>query len=251
MNRFRAAVSAILVVLALPLVARLAAAGSFFYPADCQVASTDPVRYRLRFRLYDGRFFGPLCDMRLDPIQYAVFPPRTILGGLAPSKLHFSIDAAGSAHFTPTSCLPDLWAFGDSLFVIVDYVPAYFHAVLITTGGVEVHTDFVQYSCDNPVGVGPGELPDRLWLAAPSPNPARDGTTAQFGLPRAGRVRAAIYDISGRRRRTLIDESLPAGAHTIAWNFRDDRGQDTPPGLYVLRLDADGTVLTRRIIRAR
>ncbi|MGH7730030.1 MAG: FlgD immunoglobulin-like domain containing protein [Candidatus Eiseniibacteriota bacterium] len=252
MNRRRAALIGLVVTVALSRDARSVLAGSFLIPQQCQVVSTDPPRYRPRFLLSDHHRFGPLCDVRLDPMSFDGSLIRPALAGSAPSALTFSIEASGSAHWTANPCLAEPWFFSaDSLYVIVDGVPASFAAYLITTGGAVAHAHNTSWPCANPVDVGSGEPPRQLWLGAFAPNPARTSTALPFSLPREGRVRIAIYDIPGRRMRTVVEGSSPAGWHQAAWDLRDEQGHEAPSGLYVARLEAEGTVLTRRLIRTR
>jgi hypothetical protein len=96
-----------------------------------------------------------------------------------------------------------------------------------------------------------GTLPTALALAAPAPNPARSLTTLAFALPRAARVRLALHDASGRLVRTLVDGAREAGAHTAAWDLRDEAGRAVGAGLYFATLEADGRRLTRRVMTLR
>ncbi len=69
------------------------------------------------------------------------------------------------------------------------------------------------------------------------PNPFRPGTDIRFGLARAEHVLLVVYDIAGRRVRTLVDGVLPERAdHHVHWDGADDRGQRMAAGIYVARL---------------
>jgi FlgD Ig-like domain len=68
------------------------------------------------------------------------------------------------------------------------------------------------------------------------PNPFMTSTTIQYLLPAADRVELSIYDISGRRVRTLIGEHKSAGAHTVDWNGFDDSGHSVDAGMYFCNL---------------
>jgi hypothetical protein len=46
--------------------------------------------------------------------------------------------------------------------------------------------------------------------------------------------------------RSLIDLTLPAGAHVRSWNLDDETGRPAAPGVYFVELAADGT---RRVAR--
>lgn len=88
-----------------------------------------------------------------------------------------------------------------------------------------------------------------LSLAAARPSPFSERTELGFTLPRAGRVSLAVFDISGRRVRTLAQGMRAAGAHRVAWDGRDQRGARVAAGAYVVRLEAGGERRTRRVVR--
>jgi hypothetical protein len=88
---------------------------------------------------------------------------------------------------------------------------------------------------------------DRLWMDAAFPNPARDRTRFAFGLAASATVRLAVYDVSGRTLRVLVDEERHAGQHVVAWDGRDDQGRMIPSGTYFCRLDSRGRLLTQKI----
>jgi spore coat protein A len=71
-----------------------------------------------------------------------------------------------------------------------------------------------------------------LVLRQNAPNPFQASTGIGFALPEQDRVALLVYDIQGRRVRTLVEALYPAGIHTVTWDGRDDRGQDLPSGVY-------------------
>jgi flagellar hook assembly protein FlgD len=105
-------------------------------------------------------------------------------------------------------------------------------AVLVPTGTL---------SAPEPIG-------SPLTLARPWPNPARDGVTLRFALPQAARARLTIHDAQGRLVRVLADGDQPAGEQSLAWDRRDGRGERVGAGLYFLRLETGGRVLTERFV---
>jgi subtilisin family serine protease len=88
---------------------------------------------------------------------------------------------------------------------------------------------------------GAGETAVRaLWFAPPAPNPFRSTTRLSFGLPRAGEVSLRIYDLAGRRIRTLQEGMLEPGLHSRTWDRRTDRGDPVSAGVYFARLVVGG-----------
>ena len=75
------------------------------------------------------------------------------------------------------------------------------------------------------------------------PNPFNASTSISFGLPVADRFSLEIYDILGRKVRSLVnDESgTPGGAFSIEWDGRDNNGHTLPSGVYIVLLQYTNT----------
>ncbi len=99
------------------------------------------------------------------------------------------------------------------------------------------------------VGAAAGD--DRAALAAGRPNPFAARTVIDFSLPSSGEVRVDVYDVAGRRVRTLLRSERGAGTHQVAWDGRDDAGSRMAAGVYLYRLEAEGVSETRRVTLLR
>lgn len=84
-------------------------------------------------------------------------------------------------------------------------------------------------------------------LAAPWPNPFNPRTTLSFSLPRAGHARLSVYDLMGRRVRTLWDGSAPVGETQVTWDGIDGRGHNVAAGMYMVRLQVGERTETRKV----
>jgi hypothetical protein len=73
------------------------------------------------------------------------------------------------------------------------------------------------------------------------PNPFNPSTRVCYELASPGSVDLAVYDLSGRRIRTLASGWQAAGAHAVAWNGRDESNRCVPCGNYVARIRGSGT----------
>ncbi len=73
-------------------------------------------------------------------------------------------------------------------------------------------------------------------LEANYPNPFNPVTSISYRLADSGDVRLEVFDIAGRRLRTLHNGWLEAGRHTIQWDGKDAAGGDVASGLYMYRL---------------
>jgi hypothetical protein len=87
-------------------------------------------------------------------------------------------------------------------------------------------------------------------LAPPVPNPARDGAEIRFSLAETGPASLAVYDVSGRRVRTLLAGTARAGPQSARWDATDERGDRVAAGVYFLRLAAAGRTQVRSVVIA-
>jgi hypothetical protein len=100
-----------------------------------------------------------------------------------------------------------------------------------------------------------GDLPDpgsRTMLRGSYPNPFNPTTTIEFYLARGAKVTLAIYDVSGRRVRTLLSDAMTeAGVHRVGWNGKDDAGRKLASGVYFAHFRAEGQIASRKLILLR
>ena len=95
---------------------------------------------------------------------------------------------------------------------------------------------------------GPAAAPARLALLPNHPNPFNPRTCLSLSLPAPARADLAVYDLAGRRVRTLLAAApLPAGTHEVEWDGRDEEGAELPSGVYLVRVKAGRSAATRKI----
>jgi len=80
-------------------------------------------------------------------------------------------------------------------------------------------------------------LPAAASLQGNWPNPFNPTTSVGFSLAAGGPVRLAIHDARGRLVRILVDGTLAAGSHVVAWDGRDGGGRPVASGIYLARLE--------------
>jgi hypothetical protein len=94
-----------------------------------------------------------------------------------------------------------------------------------------------------------GSSPAAYALYGGLPNPFRHATQITFDLPVAAGVRLAIFDVAGRRVRTLVDRELGPGRHRPEWDGRDDLGRRAARGVYFVRLETGSFAAVRAAVR--
>ncbi|MFQ5599308.1 MAG: FlgD immunoglobulin-like domain containing protein, partial [Candidatus Krumholzibacteriia bacterium] len=93
-----------------------------------------------------------------------------------------------------------------------------------------------------------GGVPRATRLHQNAPNPFNPTTEIRFDLARDGRVALRIYDVAGRRVRTLVDGQMPPGFHASAWDGLDEAGRRVSSGVYFYRLEAGDVTATRKLV---
>jgi hypothetical protein len=83
------------------------------------------------------------------------------------------------------------------------------------------------------------------------PNPFNPSTTISIEIPgpvgSLHDVTLVIYDLRGRRVRSLVDTKFGAGRHHVVWDGRDDRGESVPSGIYIYSLNTGETRTSRKM----
>lgn len=79
-----------------------------------------------------------------------------------------------------------------------------------------------------------------LALRSPRPNPATSASRLAWAQARAGMARLEVFDLEGRRLRTLQNGVAAPGEHVVLWDLADDQGSHVGPGLYFTRLTVEG-----------
>jgi len=67
-------------------------------------------------------------------------------------------------------------------------------------------------------------------------------------VPVPGRVTVEVYDVNGRRVRTLCDRTTGAGEFAVNWDGTDRRGEHGASGVYFVRVTASGVLATEKIV---
>jgi len=105
-----------------------------------------------------------------------------------------------------------------------------------------------------PVSASPGAKAAYAFALEPNyPNPTTTGTTIAFSLPVgvSGEYTITIYDLAGRKVRTVAAAAASPGRHEVTWNLADDAGRDVAPGVYLYRLSASCGSSARRLVVTR
>ncbi|MEZ5357434.1 MAG: FlgD immunoglobulin-like domain containing protein [Candidatus Zixiibacteriota bacterium] len=81
-------------------------------------------------------------------------------------------------------------------------------------------------------------LPDGFELSQNYPNPFNPMTTINYTLPQSDHVRLDVINVQGQIVRTLVDQVMGPGEHSVVWDSKDAAGAQVSSGIYVYRLTA-------------
>ena len=83
-------------------------------------------------------------------------------------------------------------------------------------------------------------LPQITSIKTNYPNPFNTSTTIIYSVANLGPIPAEIeiniYDITGRKIRTLVNEKKDIGEYSVIWDGKDDYGNDCSSGIYFAKI---------------
>ncbi len=137
---------------------------------------------------------------------------------------------------------------GDS--VIVTYAIAFAE----TDVDLQAATDAAKAKYDVLVSVPKdknGQVPADFSLSQNFPNPFNPATNIQFNLLQRSDVRLTVYNLHGQLVRTIASGEFDAGSHEASWDGLDEQGDAVGSGIYVYRLTAGQTDISKKMLLVR
>jgi hypothetical protein len=98
-----------------------------------------------------------------------------------------------------------------------------------------------------------GNLPPitALTVLQNHPNPFTGETTLQIGLSARSDVRVEVYDVAGRRVRTVVLPGQESGWSMVPLSAKNNAGALLSSGVYFYRVHAGGATVTRKMVITR
>ena len=79
------------------------------------------------------------------------------------------------------------------------------------------------------------------------PNPFNPSTNLSFTLSTAGPTQLEVFDVSGRRVVSIVNENLMAGPHEFTWLGQNSQGRSVSSGVYYARLKSSDIVQVQQM----
>lgn len=129
-----------------------------------------------------------------------------------------------------------------------DYIPVFWYSDL----GVNDYQVYFTRISVNPTGIEDDRIDDRIpsafALNQNQPNPFNPYTTIEYTVPVRSRISMVIYDVLGRKVKTLIETTKAAGNYSAAWSGKDEAGREVGSGIYFYQFKAENYTETKKMI---
>ncbi len=117
--------------------------------------------------------------------------------------------------------------------------------------GIDTDINVVENS-EDPYQDQSAKIPTKFSLEHNYPNPFNPETTISYQLSGGSQVKIDIFDILGRKVRTLVNQKQEAGYYNILWDGKNDDGNRVASGLYLYNIraksKANNFVSTKKMI---
>jgi hypothetical protein len=91
-------------------------------------------------------------------------------------------------------------------------------------------------------------LPFKFALYQNYPNPFNPITTIDYEVARDGLVSIFVYDLMGRRIKTLVNKVNAPGRYSVSWNGSNDDSKQLSTGMYFYKMRAEGFESVKKLM---
>ena len=93
-----------------------------------------------------------------------------------------------------------------------------------------------------------GTIPTQFTLHQNYPNPFNPVTTLRYDLPNSGFVNITVYDMLGKKVKTLINQTQETGYKSVIWNATNNYGRSVSAGIYLYQIQAGKYISTKKMV---
>ncbi len=94
-------------------------------------------------------------------------------------------------------------------------------------------------------------IPNEFSIVKAYPNPFNPKINLYFELYDNDVMEISVYDIQGKKVRSLYSGRMDRGTHSITWDGKEDAGRSVPSGLYFISFKTNSHTETRKISLVR
>jgi len=130
-----------------------------------------------------------------------------------------------------------------------------YHHLELVTGKSSDDDYYFNFLKDDLLGFGQTSIIDSKEKTSSSdlldiscfPNPFSKEITVQVFIREKGYVQLSVYDIMGRKIKTLLNQELMPGIIKKSWNGKNSKGVPVSSGFYFISLEKEGILKTEKI----
>ncbi len=94
----------------------------------------------------------------------------------------------------------------------------------------------------------PPTIPEQFTVHKNFPNPFNPITGFQIDVPETGFMLVTVFDIHGRKIKTLFEGAIDAGSHHYKWNGKNNVGEGAASGVYILNVHLNGQYRSQKML---
>jgi hypothetical protein len=148
-----------------------------------------------------------------------------------------------SDSFDPHIGYPNQQKMGDYFDMVSDNTGAHLAWSNTLNGGEDVY-----YAYITPIVIDISENIYNKISINNYPNPFHNETIISFYLPEKEYVTIEIFDMMGKKVKTLLNSNLQSGKHNIKWNACNEKGNRLPNGFYLYKFNSESYSTTKKML---
>ena len=91
-------------------------------------------------------------------------------------------------------------------------------------------------------------MPEKFTIHQNYPNPFNPVTTLRYDLPEQTHVNITVYDMLGRKVRTIFNQQQAPGYKSLIWDATNDYGKPVSAGIYLYQIQAGEYMQTKKMV---
>ncbi len=150
---------------------------------------------------------------------------------------------------SPTLSTPYTKHYSYTLPASIDFNHCHLVAI-VSHNGTSLERDIINAESariTNQYNVGIAKTDNQFQGISCYPNPTNSISNIEFNVETSGVVTMEVYDMTGSKIATPINNYYNSGTHTINWDLKSNNGTKVPAGNYVVRLSNTASTRTATI----
>lgn len=166
------------------------------------------------------------------------------------AKIQYIVRGGGGVNF--------LWIPGsgklDLVWPLTDYIDlTYSNSTLVSSEGLHMGDLYHWYPDEyqnwiSDIRDTEVKQPVSFSLKQNYPNPFNPTTTIKYSIDKTGIVKLNVYNVLGKKVRTIVNGKKSAGIYSVLWDGTDDNGNKVASGIYFCNLEMKNQKITSKMI---